>query len=54
MITHSTLLTEIEHIIYLILFGYPSIIILVKFEERVVLIMEYMSCPEAVKEMGNF
>ena len=34
MITHSTLLTEIEHIIYLILFGYPSIIILVKFEER--------------------
>ena len=36
MITHIIVWIEIEHIMYLLLFGYPIIIILIKFEERAV------------------
>ena len=36
MITHIIVWIEIEHIIHLLLFGYPIIIILIKFEERAV------------------
>jgi len=36
MITHIIVWIEIEHIIYLILFVYPIIIILIDFEERAV------------------
>ena len=36
MITHIIVWIEIEHIMYLLLFGYPSIIILIMFEERTV------------------
>ena len=36
MITHIIVWIKIEHIIHLLLFGYPIIIILIKFEERAV------------------
>ena len=36
MITHIIVWIEIEHIIHVLLFGYPIIIILIKFEERAV------------------
>ena len=52
MITHIIVWIEIEHIMYLLLFGYPNIIILIMFEERTVYDMEYMSCPEAAEKWG--
>lgn len=52
MITHIIVWIEIEHIIHLLLFGYPIIIILIEFEERTVELMEYMSCPEAAAKWG--
>lgn len=46
MITHIIVWIEIEHIMYLLLFGYPSIIILIMFEERTVTIWNICLVPK--------
>ena len=49
MITHIIVWIEIEHIMYLLLFGYPSIIILIMFEERTVTIRTICLVPKQRK-----
>ena len=53
MITRIIVWIEIEHIIHLLLFVYPSIIILIEFEERTVDYGIYF-LPRSSKEMGDF
>lgn len=53
MITHIIVWIEIEHIMYLLLFGYPSIIILIMFEERTVTIWNICLVPKQ-RKMGYF